>query len=110
MAPLMRLVRTQSLRVPQQRIRRYSSTTGPRSAHSEWYASMLPGMVPVALLGSAVYLVSSVVLVSWVTGFLHGFPSRHDLESNVSTSLLILCFVPIRGCSYYGANWITRNF
>ncbi|KAG1820356.1 uncharacterized protein BJ212DRAFT_1203319, partial [Suillus subaureus] len=29
------------------------------SAHSEWYASMLPGMIPVALLGSAVYLVSS---------------------------------------------------
>ncbi|KAG1863361.1 hypothetical protein C8R48DRAFT_552947, partial [Suillus tomentosus] len=28
------------------------------SAHSQWYASMIPGMVPVALLGSAVYLVS----------------------------------------------------
>ncbi|KAG1892643.1 hypothetical protein F4604DRAFT_1672617 [Suillus subluteus] len=56
MAPLMRLVRTRSLRVPQQRTRGYSSTTGPRSAHSEWYASMLPGMIPVALLGSAVYL------------------------------------------------------
>ncbi|KAG2058849.1 hypothetical protein BDR06DRAFT_50524 [Suillus hirtellus] len=57
MAPLMRLARTRSLRVPQWRTRGYSSsTTGPRSAHSQWYASMIPGMVPVALLGSAVYL------------------------------------------------------
>ncbi|KAG2158836.1 uncharacterized protein EDB93DRAFT_425504 [Suillus bovinus] len=56
MAPLMRLVRTQSLRVPQRWARGYSSTTEPRSAHSQWYASMLPGMIPVALLGSAVYL------------------------------------------------------
>lgn len=56
MVPLMRLVRTRSLRVPQQRTRGYSSTAEPRSAHSEWYASMLPGMIPVALLGSAVYL------------------------------------------------------
>ncbi|KAH7902974.1 hypothetical protein BJ138DRAFT_969111, partial [Hygrophoropsis aurantiaca] len=24
--------------------------------HAEWYASMLPGMIPVALLGSAVYM------------------------------------------------------
>ncbi|KAG2369978.1 hypothetical protein BDR07DRAFT_1347045 [Suillus spraguei] len=56
MAHLMRLVRTRSLRVYQWRTRGYSSTTEPRSAHSEWYASMLPGMIPVALLGSAVYL------------------------------------------------------
>ncbi|KAG1780169.1 hypothetical protein EV702DRAFT_964483 [Suillus placidus] len=52
----MRLVRPRSLRVPQRRTRGHSSTTEPRSAHSEWYASMLPGMIPVALLGSAVYL------------------------------------------------------
>ncbi|KAJ8595334.1 hypothetical protein M405DRAFT_714991, partial [Rhizopogon salebrosus TDB-379] len=31
------------------------------SAHSEWYASMLPGMIPVALLGSGVYMVSTIV-------------------------------------------------
>ncbi|KIL00363.1 hypothetical protein PAXRUDRAFT_821735 [Paxillus rubicundulus Ve08.2h10] len=31
-------------------------TPTPRSGHAEFYASMLPGMIPVALLGSAVYL------------------------------------------------------
>ncbi|KAG2146656.1 hypothetical protein DEU56DRAFT_149002 [Suillus clintonianus] len=56
MAPLTRLVQPRSLHVPLRRIRGYSSTTEPRSAHSEWYASMLPGMIPVALLGSAVYM------------------------------------------------------
>ncbi|KAG1755872.1 hypothetical protein EDB19DRAFT_1868393 [Suillus lakei] len=56
MAPLMRLVQPRSLRVPLRRTRGYSSTAESRSAHSEWYASMLPGMIPVALLGSAVYM------------------------------------------------------
>ncbi|GJE84633.1 hypothetical protein PsYK624_007090 [Phanerochaete sordida] len=28
----------------------------PRSAYATWYTEMLPGMVPVALLGSAVYV------------------------------------------------------
>ena len=29
-----------------------------RSAHAQWYADIVPAMIPVALLGSAVYLVS----------------------------------------------------
>ncbi|KIK30512.1 hypothetical protein PISMIDRAFT_670547, partial [Pisolithus microcarpus 441] len=38
-----------------------SSTRGyseraPSSKHAEWYSSMLPGMIPIALLGSAVYM------------------------------------------------------
>lgn len=40
--------------------RRPYSTEHPepkkRSAHAQWYAEMLPGMAPVALLGSAVYV------------------------------------------------------
>ncbi|KAH7887927.1 hypothetical protein F5I97DRAFT_1926334 [Phlebopus sp. FC_14] len=28
----------------------------PRSAHGDWYASMLPAMIPIALLGSAIYM------------------------------------------------------
>jgi hypothetical protein len=30
-----------------------------RSAYGQWYAEVVPGMIPVALLGSAVYLVRS---------------------------------------------------
>ncbi|KAG0705496.1 hypothetical protein DFH29DRAFT_281209 [Suillus ampliporus] len=56
MSPLARLAQLRSLHVPLRRTRGYSSTAEPRSAHSEWYASMLPGMIPVALLGSAVYM------------------------------------------------------
>ncbi|KAH7919865.1 hypothetical protein BV22DRAFT_1098995 [Leucogyrophana mollusca] len=33
----------------------------PRSGHAEWYASMLPAMIPVALLGSAVYMALHLV-------------------------------------------------
>ncbi|KAG1753867.1 uncharacterized protein EDB91DRAFT_1077547 [Suillus paluster] len=56
MSPLARLVQLRSLRVPLRRTRGYSSTTEPRSGHADWYASMLPGMIPVALLGSAMYM------------------------------------------------------
>ncbi|KAF9649621.1 hypothetical protein BDM02DRAFT_3080573, partial [Thelephora ganbajun] len=31
-------------------------TTPANSRHSEWYRDMIPGMIPVALLGSTVYL------------------------------------------------------
>lgn len=40
--------------------RSYSSENAggkQRSAHAQWYAEVLPGMVPIALLGSAVYVV-----------------------------------------------------
>ncbi|KIM68733.1 hypothetical protein SCLCIDRAFT_104856 [Scleroderma citrinum Foug A] len=30
--------------------------TEQRARHAQWYSSMLPGMVPIALLGSAVYM------------------------------------------------------
>lgn len=32
-------------------------TTSAESRHSEWYRDVIPGMIPVALLGSSVYLV-----------------------------------------------------
>ncbi|OJA20898.1 hypothetical protein AZE42_00888 [Rhizopogon vesiculosus] len=53
---LARFTKARSLRDSLRPTRGYSSTTEPRSAHAEWYASMLPGMIPVALLGSAVYM------------------------------------------------------
>lgn len=30
--------------------------TDQRARHAQWYSSVLPGMVPIALLGSAVYM------------------------------------------------------
>ena len=41
---------------------RYSTENAsgkPKSAHAEFYSGMLPDMVPIAILGSAVYLVRS---------------------------------------------------
>jgi len=32
------------------------SESSEKSAHAQWYSDLLPGMLPVALLGSAVYL------------------------------------------------------
>lgn len=37
--------------------RPYSDGAPQRSAHAQWYADIVPAMIPVALLGSAVYLV-----------------------------------------------------
>lgn len=51
---------TRSLRHSPARRRLYSTENAPgkqRSPHAAWYAEMLPGMVPIALLGSAVYVV-----------------------------------------------------
>jgi len=39
----------------QQRLRRYS-TEKPKSPHAQWYSDVLPAMLPIFLLGSAVYL------------------------------------------------------
>jgi len=36
--------------------RAYSQQPAPKSAHAQWYADVVPAMIPVALLGSAVYL------------------------------------------------------
>jgi len=37
--------------------RAYSQTASSgKSAHAQWYSDLLPGMIPVALLGSVVYL------------------------------------------------------
>ncbi|KAI9574975.1 hypothetical protein HD554DRAFT_2051531 [Boletus coccyginus] len=50
--PLQRAFRTC---VPHQRA--YSTPASkPRSGHANFYASLLPAMIPVALLGSAVYM------------------------------------------------------
>jgi hypothetical protein len=50
--PLHRVLRTC---VPRQRA--YSTPASkPRSGHADFYASLLPAMIPVALLGSAVYM------------------------------------------------------
>jgi hypothetical protein len=44
---------------PRLSARPYSTPSGAqKSGHALWYADMVPGMIPVALLGSAVYLVS----------------------------------------------------
>jgi|ERR1700722_14262290 len=40
-----------------------TSSSGPRSRHAQWYADILPAMIPIAILGSAVYLVSSAALL-----------------------------------------------
>ena len=37
-------------------------TTSANSRHSEWYRDMVPGMIPIALLGSTVYLVRKITL------------------------------------------------
>ena len=94
MLSLVRLSNARSLRAPRPPARGYSSTSERRSAHSEWYASMLPGMVPVALLGSAVYMVSPVILVRSLA-FSH---------VNVFTR-----FYVTRDCSYYRASLLMRN-
>ncbi|KIM91035.1 hypothetical protein PILCRDRAFT_58810 [Piloderma croceum F 1598] len=48
--------RTISVR-PRPRWRTYNqSATSGKSAHAQWYSDLLPGMIPVALLGSVVYL------------------------------------------------------
>jgi hypothetical protein len=66
---LARLTKARSLRPT----RGYSSKSESRSAHSEWYASMLPGMIPVALLGSGVYMVSTIVTYMPNCGLSHHF-------------------------------------
>ena len=38
-------------------IHRRQKTTSADPRHSEWYREMIPGMIPIALLGSSVYLV-----------------------------------------------------
>ncbi|KAF7433233.1 hypothetical protein PC9H_005183 [Pleurotus ostreatus] len=42
--------------------RRYATKT--KSAHAQWYADVVPAMIPVALLGSAVYLALQLVQVN----------------------------------------------
>lgn len=57
------MARSQRRQVTNQRF--YSSENvqeRQRSAHAQWYSDMLPAMVPVALLGSAVYMVRSPLL------------------------------------------------
>jgi len=36
-------------------------TTSANSRHSEWYKDMIPGMIPIVLLGSTVYLVREMI-------------------------------------------------
>jgi hypothetical protein len=58
--PLHRVLRTC---VPRQRA--YSTPASkPRSGHADFYASLLPAMIPVALLGSAVYMVGPLYRLS----------------------------------------------
>ncbi|THV08726.1 hypothetical protein K435DRAFT_847567 [Dendrothele bispora CBS 962.96] len=35
---------------------RLYSTTSPKSPHAQWYSDVVPAMIPICLLGSAVYL------------------------------------------------------
>lgn len=61
------LARSSSFRPTSSQRVRYS-TQGPepakssRSPHAQFYSDLVPGMVPVALLGSAIYLVSDCLL------------------------------------------------
>lgn len=44
--------------------RAYSQeTTSGNARHSEWYRDMVPGMIPIALLGSTVYFVREMTVV-----------------------------------------------
>ncbi|KAF5388040.1 hypothetical protein D9615_000236 [Tricholomella constricta] len=47
-----------ALQGPRLRWRSYSdnATQKPRSGHAQWYADIVPAMIPIFLLGSAVYL------------------------------------------------------
>ncbi|KDQ64800.1 hypothetical protein JAAARDRAFT_52731 [Jaapia argillacea MUCL 33604] len=36
--------------------RGYASKSGEKSAHALWYEDVVPGMIPIAILGSAVYM------------------------------------------------------
>ena len=50
-------------------------TTSASSKHSEWYRDIIPGMIPIALLGSSVYLVRrpnpAALLTKLTVGFAH---------------------------------------
>lgn len=37
----------------------YAKGSKDRSPHAQWYADTVPAMIPIALLGSAVYFVSN---------------------------------------------------
>lgn len=59
-----------NVRSLQQKCRFVSTKTNPspapikvKSSHARWYADMVPGMIPVALLGSAVFMVREVIFV-----------------------------------------------
>ncbi|KAF7983976.1 hypothetical protein HWV62_18418 [Athelia sp. TMB] len=41
--------------------RAYSQQPPHKSAHAQWYSDVVPAMIPVALLGSAVYLVGGSI-------------------------------------------------
>ena len=43
-------------------------TASGNSKHSEWYRDMIPGMIPIALLGSTVYLVRRICMVATSKG------------------------------------------
>ncbi|KIJ70290.1 hypothetical protein HYDPIDRAFT_104984 [Hydnomerulius pinastri MD-312] len=65
MSRLSTLHRQIPIRTRAQHHRAYStSPSSARSGHANWYASMLPGMIPVAILGSAVYMVSVPITIS----------------------------------------------
>jgi hypothetical protein len=53
---------------PQRRWRTYTtgSADRPKSPHAQWYADIVPAMIPIALLGSAVYLVRFMVLIRFI--------------------------------------------
>jgi hypothetical protein len=57
---------------------RHASTTP--SPHAQVYNSLIPGMLPVALLGSAVYLVSLRFLLSKWRGFSLVWPCLQGLH------------------------------
>ncbi|EIN11033.1 hypothetical protein PUNSTDRAFT_85547 [Punctularia strigosozonata HHB-11173 SS5] len=49
---------------PQRGMQARRTSTSTKSAHAQWYAETVPAMLPVALLGSAVYLGLQLAQVS----------------------------------------------
>ena len=65
------MMRRRSLARPWQHQLRVYSQGSAKSRHAQWYADIVPGMIPIALIGSTVYMVRELVI----------FPERNRLKA-----------------------------
>ncbi|KAL4081708.1 hypothetical protein V8B97DRAFT_81942 [Scleroderma yunnanense] len=72
-----------------------------RSKHAQWYSSMLPAMVPIALLGSAVYMVS--ILASSILPVIQHRP-RHSISPKANSHMKSSSIKP----THVSACWKTK--